>query len=82
MASDPRSMINELSCPPENREVRVWQRGIPTVVGGVETEVDVLFNFTDEGLIIDVVSVVDPDYVPGTSSETYEELASRLIGEN
>lgn len=38
-------------------------------------ENELLFNFTHEGLIIDVLG---DDTVAGTSSETYEELANRL----
>lgn len=41
--------------------------------------VQVEFNFTDEGLISEVW---DGDERTGTSSETYEEMAGRLLGKS
>jgi len=58
-----------------DRAIRIWQKGIPAVIKGEEVLVDVLFNFTEEGLIIDVM--LDGEAIE-TSSETYTELVEAM----
>lgn len=76
-----RPSTNELTFR-DPRNVRIWQQKImAAVVGYGELGADISFNFTEEGLIIDVIKSDGDGSVLGTSSETYEELIARLTGD-
>jgi hypothetical protein len=55
----------------------------PLDVDGEDTQGELTFNFTEEGLITDVwCAKEDADYNAGTSCGTYSEVVCRLVQEN
>jgi hypothetical protein len=64
--------------------VRVLYREVPFSLHDEETEGDVLFNFSEEGIITDLWMADSEEALGGqvniaTEGETVDELANRLI---
>lgn len=67
---------------PNGLRVNIDDRLLP----GEETKGDLEFNFTNEGVILDLWEFIPENTVEeenvGTSSETYEQIVCRLVSEN
>lgn len=67
---------------PNGLRVNIAEQLVP----GEETKGDLVFNFTNEGVILDLWEVIPENTIEeeniGTSSETYEQIVWRLVSEN